>query len=81
MKKITISLLVLFFAIRVVGQTLVIKSTSPFSYTCPGEGIVLYVQGGGTDFVWSPSSSLSSSTGDTVIAYPLCSNYLYCNRI
>ena len=37
---------------------------------CPGQSVVLSVPVSGTDYLWSPSSTLSSSTGVSVIATP-----------
>ena len=40
---------------------------------CPGTDVTLKISGGGSNFVWSPSTALSATTGDSVIANPTAS--------
>ena len=37
---------------------------------CPGTDVTLKVSGGGSNFTWSPSASLSAASGDSVVASP-----------
>jgi hypothetical protein len=56
--------------------TIIVNSNSPLTILpqsdsiCIGQSITLSVPVSGSDYVWSPSSTLNSSTGDTVVASP-----------
>ena len=40
---------------------------------CAGQGVTLKVSGGGSNFTWSPTTGLSATTGDSVVANPTAS--------
>ncbi len=68
MKKITISFLLLFFALQGMGQTLTILPQNPT--ICVGSSVTLKVPSSGSNYQWSPLIGLSDSTGDSVVADP-----------
>ena len=49
----------------------------PSSTICSGRSVTLMVEGGGTNFVWSPATGLSATTGDSVIANPTAATTYY----
>jgi len=54
----------------VVGPSGVLDVEPQFPVICSGAGVMLYVNGGGTGFTWSPATGLSATTGDSVLANP-----------
>ena len=54
----------------VVDNNTVLPVNPQGAFVCSGTGVTLTVTGGGSNFIWSPSTSLSSTSGSSVVATP-----------
>ncbi len=66
---------VFYDTVRIIGNPLNVQPQSPI--VCNGQSVKLKIKSKGSDFIWSPSTGLNTTTGDSVIASPTVSTVYF----